>query len=325
MPVLTSGPRRKALLIGVREVPQMFEVPVPGAHMDTKLFRKLLYEKYDYSWDDIVILKDDTRMSEEDRAQFWPTRANIIREMEDLVRNAQSGDRFVFMYSGHGGQVHAVADKYEKDEKDEVLFACDSLASEDNSEYLNCIIDDEIRATFMRLPAGASCVMVFDCCHSGTAADLPDVTDDDDESQPSPVVAVRSPSISEHKNFSGLPNKHIPESGGSTKITAKSSKNESSATSYDPSKEPNLTSWSACKDGDNTIGNSKGGTFVRAFVQALTKDPKPLHVKLLHELPGEIQCVLDKAPREYTQDVETPIPQLGSLRHHGILNMPFTL
>ncbi|OJT02352.1 Metacaspase-1 [Trametes pubescens] len=111
--------RRKALLIGIREVKNVFASKVPGAHRDTTRFCNLLLDTYEYQSEDIVTLKDDPEIPDEDRVHLWPTRDNIIREMSSLVNDASAGDILVLLFAGHGGQVKALNDPNEKDGLDE--------------------------------------------------------------------------------------------------------------------------------------------------------------------------------------------------------------
>ncbi|KAI0829609.1 peptidase C14 [Trametes gibbosa] len=321
-------PRRKALLVGVRDVPMLFshEMNVPGAHQDAKRFRNLLIRKYGYKQEDIVVLKDDPDMTDDQRARLWPTRSNIMREMGDLIRNASSGDCFVFMYSGHGSQVMAVDDLDEKDGLDEIIFAADSAIdpnSSSNVPLVNYIKDDEIRTTLMRLPAGASCVMVFDCCHSGTAAGMSNhctcygaCTD---------TFTSRS---RRHDVVAKLQTIHPASPTASTGLTTnrfEPGRYATLSTSFRQS-GPNLTSWSACKDANITVGNSRGGGFLRAFCQALYNDPTPMHAELLRNLSEEIDRVIEQVPEKFREGLEDlPIPQLGSSRPHTILQTRFTL
>ena len=120
-----------------------------------------MHERYHFAWDDMVILTDDQKNP---RAQ--PTRANILRAMDWLVSGAQPNDNLFFHYSGHGGQTED-RDGDEEDGMDETIYPVDF-------KQAGMIVDDEMHRRMVRpLPPGCRLTAVFDCCHSGSALDLP--------------------------------------------------------------------------------------------------------------------------------------------------------
>ncbi|KAH9598221.1 hypothetical protein LSM04_009452 [Trypanosoma melophagium] len=94
-----------------------------------------------------------------------PTRANIIRYMAWLVKDAKPGDVLFLHYSGHGTQTRALQDSDEQ--YDQCIAPADFQAS-------GCILDNDINKILVsRLPKGVRLTAVFDCCHSGSMLDLP--------------------------------------------------------------------------------------------------------------------------------------------------------
>lgn len=74
--------------------------------------------------------------------------------------------RFFFHYSGHGGQTEDL-DGDEDDGYDETIYPVDH-------EQAGVIIDDTMHDILIRpLPAGCRLTAIMDCCHSGSALDLP--------------------------------------------------------------------------------------------------------------------------------------------------------
>lgn len=67
-----------------------------------------------------------------------------------------------FHYSGHGTQVKDNSSD-EMDGKDEALY----------SKGGHLIVDDDINKILAEFPADKTVFLIFDCCHSGTIADLP--------------------------------------------------------------------------------------------------------------------------------------------------------
>ncbi|ORC85818.1 metacaspase [Trypanosoma theileri] len=94
-----------------------------------------------------------------------PTRANIIRYMAWLVKDAKPGDVLFLHFSGHGTHTRALQDAEE--EQDQCIVPVDFRSN-------GCILDDDINKILVsRLPPGVRLTAVFDCCHSGSMLDLP--------------------------------------------------------------------------------------------------------------------------------------------------------
>ena len=94
------------------------------------------------------------------------TRRGIVRTLIRLAREARENhtkDVFIH-YSGHGSYVRD-RNGDEADGRDEALVPSDYQTA-------GLLIDDEIKLVLSRFPAFCRVVMVMDCCHSGTIADL---------------------------------------------------------------------------------------------------------------------------------------------------------
>ncbi|KAJ3514310.1 hypothetical protein NLJ89_g2450 [Agrocybe chaxingu] len=112
-------------------------------------------KKYGYDAVDICYLLDHPDHEE-------PTRANIIKYILSMVRDARPRDRFFFHFSGHSSQ-EDTTDINESDGMNEYILTC-----------LNeKILDNELNTLLVKsLPPGSSLTSVFDSCHSGTLLDL---------------------------------------------------------------------------------------------------------------------------------------------------------
>lgn len=151
--------RRKALLVGINYTGS--KNALRGCINDVKNMSQFLQQKFGYSYDDMVILTDD--QSEPVR---WPTRDNILRAMQWLVKDARPNDSLVFHYSGHGGQTPD-RDGDEESGFDDVIYPVDF-------EQAGEIVDDIMHDIMVRpLPPGCRLTALYDSCHSGTALDLP--------------------------------------------------------------------------------------------------------------------------------------------------------
>mmetsp|Transcript_130658 Transcript_130658/g.419016 ORF Transcript_130658/g.419016 Transcript_130658/m.419016 type:complete len:1139 (+) Transcript_130658:92-3508(+) len=163
-PMQSSGPspsqsrgRKRAVTIGINYIG--LPCQLAGCINDSDTFITLLTEEFGYDVADIRQLRDD-------HPQRMPTRKNLTAAMKWLVNGAQEGDHLFLHYSGHGTQVEDT-DGDELDGKDDALVPCDY-------ERSGVLSDDELRRILvMPLPKGARLTVILDCCHSGTAMDLP--------------------------------------------------------------------------------------------------------------------------------------------------------
>ncbi|KAL9085961.1 MAG: hypothetical protein Q9165_007323 [Trypethelium subeluteriae] len=125
----TCTGRRKALLIGINYFSQRGQLR--GCINDVKNMSTYLNQHFGYKREDMVILTDDQQ-----NPMSQPTKANILRAMHWLVKDAQPNDSLFFHYSGHGGQTKDL-DGDEDDGYDEVIYPVDFR----NAGH---IVDDEM-------------------------------------------------------------------------------------------------------------------------------------------------------------------------------------
>ncbi|KXN72137.1 hypothetical protein CONCODRAFT_5060 [Conidiobolus coronatus NRRL 28638] len=151
--------KKRALLIGINYFKTKAELR--GCINDVQNVKNFLMKHYGFRLDDMVILTDDQQ-----DPKFIPTRQNMINAMHWLVGGAQPNDSFFFHYSGHGSQQEDKTGD-EDDGFDETICPVDY-------ERAGMIIDDEMNDIMVKpLPQGCRLTAIFDCCHSGTALDLP--------------------------------------------------------------------------------------------------------------------------------------------------------
>jgi len=154
-------PQRRALTIGINYLSLMpGQGRLSGCINDSETIISVLKDVLKFEDGQICRLRDD-------RANMMPTKANMLASMHWLTEGAGAGDELFLHYSGHGGQQ---ADR-DGDEgpagKDDTLIPCDFQTS-------GQITDDELYSLLVeKLPAGVRMWVIFDCCHSGTALDLP--------------------------------------------------------------------------------------------------------------------------------------------------------
>lgn len=90
------------------------------------------------------------------------TKANILRNFQDLVNNLKENDTGIFHFSGHGTSI-TNDDLASDDGKDEVILSHD----------LQFIRDDQIFSLLQQVPTSCKMILIFDNCSSATMADIP--------------------------------------------------------------------------------------------------------------------------------------------------------
>ena len=148
--------KKRALLVGINYIGT--DAELGGCINDVKKVRQMLLGE---GFDDRNIVM----LTEEEKKPRKPTEWNIVRWLMWLIRLARDGDVLYFHFSGHGSYVRDTSGD-ERDRRDECLVPLDYLKS-------GMITDDVIKRIIMQVGKEVNLYMIFDCCHSGTLADLP--------------------------------------------------------------------------------------------------------------------------------------------------------
>ena len=149
----TTPVKKTALLIGINYKGTNSELR--GCENDILNTKKILISKYGFKENEIVMMAENFGEK--------PTRANILKQMRNLVNKSNNGySSLWFQYAGHG---YYTADYNgdEKDKKDECIVTSD----------MRIITDDEFRKLFTsKINKNTKMFCLMDCCHSGTIMDL---------------------------------------------------------------------------------------------------------------------------------------------------------
>ncbi|KAI6839585.1 metacaspase [Hortaea werneckii] len=170
-PMLYGGgrpTRKKSLVIGINYIGSQHELE--GCHQDVHNVREFL-QAVGYSDDQQsqVVMRDDQYT--DPRGPYWPTGNNMLAAMDWLI--SEPGTVNFLHYSGHGGQVPS--DDYRTSGFDDTIVPVDY-------ETQGQIPSGVLHQTLVtKLPPDSTLFIVFDCCHSGSAVELPYVyrTDQD--------------------------------------------------------------------------------------------------------------------------------------------------
>jgi len=149
--------RQRAVTVGINYLG--LPCQLGGCINDSHTFVELLTNEFGYDVSCIRQLRDDN-------VHGRPTRKNITTALKWLVNGAAVGDHLFFHYSGHGSQ-------QEDTDGDEMSGRDDTLVPVDYQQA-GMLSDDELRSILVsNLPEGVRLAVILDCCHSGTALDLP--------------------------------------------------------------------------------------------------------------------------------------------------------
>jgi hypothetical protein len=152
-----------ALLVGINDYLSPNVSNLSGTGKDLEDMQDYILSNYSAYETKVEVLKDTNA-----------TRANIIKNFEQHLGQAQEGDIALFYYSGHGswGKTNEAFFKFDPDEREEGLVCHDSRV--DNQFDL---VDKEM-AVLLNYVArnNAEVVLLVDSCHSGSVTRFSDAT-----------------------------------------------------------------------------------------------------------------------------------------------------
>lgn len=154
----------KAVLFGLNYIGTNNELS--GCINDVNLMNNCLKNYLKVPETNISIFHDNTEIK--------PYSNNIIRILNDAideVNNSSNLKTLWIHYSGHGSYINDLNDDEEYMEIDGSLYyGYDEVLCPLSGKYIK---DDDLNLIFSRLKEDKKLICVFDCCHSGTALDLP--------------------------------------------------------------------------------------------------------------------------------------------------------
>ena len=280
--------KRKALLIGINYFGQRGQLR--GCINDVKNMSSYLNQNFGYAREDMVILTDDQQ-----NPMSQPTKANLLRAMHWLVKDARPNDSLFFHYSGHGGQTPDL-DGDEDDGYDEVIYPVDFRTQ-------GHIVDDEMHRIMVKsLAPGVRLTAIFDSCHSGSALDLPYLY--------STQGVLKEPNLAKEagQGLLSIVSSYARGDLGGMASTAMGlfKKAAGGNSTYERNKQTktspaDVIMWSGSKDEqtsqDAQINGEATGAMSWAFVNALKRNPHQSYVQLLNSIRDELSSKYTQKPQ----------------------------
>jgi len=153
----------RALLIGCNYMNTNYRLF--GCVNDILLIQKMLIENFNFKKENIICMRDDIYNSSHN---LFPSYTNIQNNLNKLIADSLLNKiEYIYLhYSGHGSFIKDISGD-ENDGNDEFIVPADYFTKKKR------FTDDELYNNLKNVPIFTKCFMVFDCCNSGTIADLP--------------------------------------------------------------------------------------------------------------------------------------------------------
>ncbi|KAF2644477.1 peptidase C14 [Massarina eburnea CBS 473.64] len=164
--------RKKSLLIGINYVGTKNELK--GCHADIDNIAEFLsYRGYSNSHRDRVMLSDNPAV--EHSSPYYPTGHNMLAAMDWLV--SEPGCTLFLHYSGHGAQIRDTDGVHNGTGIDDTIVPIDFEA---NGQISSTLLHEHL---VTRMASNCTLFVLMDCCHSGSALELPYVYRSDSDGQ----------------------------------------------------------------------------------------------------------------------------------------------
>lgn len=317
-PPNTNDQKKKSLLIGINYVGSAHALQ--GCQEDVEnIHRFLTSQGYPTDAGSQVIMRDDEQTDPHGR--FFPTGANILAAMQWLV--SEPGTCNFLHYSGHGGQV-ADTDGNRVSGYDSTIVPYDY---ESKGQIPSGILHKTLAS---RLPPKSTLFMIFDCCHSGSAVELPFIYRSDADGNVGMVdnlkAGMRLVGAANHLIQGGFNTSSVAEgrqllAGAQSLFKGLSNRDSGDsetgldeqdfAEQYEREKKKNIWMYSGCEDdqtsADATIKGSHVGAMSYAFLQTMKQyGPQQSYIQVLQNTRAVLQGKYTQVPQlsvGYEQDL----------------------
>ncbi|KAF2716690.1 peptidase C14 [Polychaeton citri CBS 116435] len=315
--------RKKSLLVGINYVGTQHELQ--GCHQDVSNMRKYLSAMgYPEDRHSQVVLRDDQYT--DPRGQFWPNGHNMIAAMQWLV--SEPGTTCFLHYSGHGGQVPDDGGNRASGFDDTIVPFDFERNGQIPSGYLH-------RTLVTRLPPSSTLFIIFDCCHSGSAVELPYIYRSDEDGNVSMIdninqgihlIGAASHLIQGGFSFENADDARQLLAGAQSLFKGLHHRPEEDADEYGLSQQDfaaeyqqegarNVWMYSGCRDdqtsADAAISGSHVGAMSWAFLECMRRfGPRQSYIEVLQNTRQLLQGRYTQVPQlsvGFEQDLNAPI------------------
>ena len=284
--------RKKSLLIGINYTGSGHQLN--GCHQDVDNVAEFLsYRGYSSDPRSQVILRDDRG------GPYYPTGHNMLAAIDWLV--SEPGTCNFFHYSGHGGQVRDPTGQRPSGILDTICPVDFETGGQIDSDTLH-------QHLVSRMPPNSTLFAILDCCHSGSALELPYVYKSDDEGnvrmldnikQGMHLMSEASDLLRGGFSFDKMGEAQDLYAGATSFFRSfKHLGEEEGLNAGDDYKmyereHKMVTMFSGCRDdqtsADANIGGMNEGAMSWAFLEIMKRDPNPSYLQvsatILRELP----------------------------------------
>lgn len=299
---------RRALIVAVGRAGPGYG-NISQVYKDALRMKDFLVNSRGYLPENIIIMMHDVKIQE----KHWPSRHNILREIDFMVRRTSPHHHLFFYYTGYGDQV-TCKHNTERDGKDEAILT-----------YTGKRIIDHILKEHLvdPLPQGAKLFALWDCSHSHTLLDLEHYECNELWSAPFKVLSGLGRKT---QSFGESPSARFLKDSSEDQSSIKDNKSGSLTTdnmglgprasspdTYLPKctldcpltlpeerVKPHVVSLSACRDDEmayDNVSTDKHESLTKFFIDYLERNPKASY----HDLLSYIRHKVDGITRGRTQ------------------------
>ncbi|OCL02404.1 peptidase C14 [Glonium stellatum] len=281
---------KKSLLIGINYTGSQHELR--GCHQDIRNVAEFLsYRGYPKDRRSQVVLCDSNDVEYD--SPLYPTGHNILAAMDWLVSEP---NRTCFLhYSGHGGQIRDVDGNRSTGLDDSIV----PVDFGERGQISSTLLHEHL---VTRMAPGCTLFIVMDCCHSGSAVELPYVYRSDSYGNINLMDNLKQGAVlvgeASHLIQGGFSFNNIGEArqlfAGATDFfrgLQHMGEQEDEGLASDEfagqygSEQKMVTMFSGCRDdqtsADATIGRANVGAMSWAFLEIMKMEPNPTYMQTL--------------------------------------------
>lgn len=263
-----------------------------GCHQDvTNMMEFLRFKGYSSDPGSQVVMRDDQHT--DPRGPFFPTGKNMLAAMHWLISEPNTCN--FLHYSGHGSQVKDPDGDRESGYDDTIVPVDFQTNGQIDSDKLH-------RTLVSALPPNSTLFVIFDCCHSGSAIELPFVFRSDADGNVSLIDNVKTgvnllheassliqggftmDKLVQAKSLFARANTFFKQLSHAGDEPQEEGVGEEHFVEDWKSEHKFVTMFSGCRDdqtsADASIGGSSVGAMSWAFLETMKRNPNPTYLSV---------------------------------------------